>query len=141
MTSEVNEAFPEPSAAEVKKARKEGVIEAVKETTKDAYAKGANEGYGSGEEEPRSWVGTADIMHLLPTLDFGLDAFKDAISETAEPVIAEARIAGLLEAERSGKNRTEYVKALMKRLGVKHVSEVTSAGPAYTVDTTNLSDL
>jgi len=141
MTAEKNEAFPTPKPAAVKKAREEGITEAIKESTKEAYKRGADEGYGEGEDEPRSWVGTADIINLLPILDLGLEPFKDAIDEKAEAPITEARIAGLLEAERSGKNRTEYIKALMKRLDVKHVHEVTAAGPAYTVDTTNISDL
>jgi hypothetical protein len=141
MTAEKNEAFPTPKAAVVKKAREEGIADAIKESTKDAYKRGADEGYGEGEDEARTWVGTADIMNLLPVLDLGLDAFKDAIDEKADMPITEARVAGLLEAERSGRNRTEYVKALMKRLGVKHVHEVTTAGPAFTVDTTNISDL
>jgi hypothetical protein len=130
MTAEKNEAFPTPKPAAVKKAREEGIAEAIKESTKDAYKRGADEGYGEGLDEARSWVGTADIINLLPILDLGLDAFTDAISEKAEAPVTEARVAGLLEAERSGKNRTEYVKALMKRLGVKHVHEVTTAGPA-----------
>jgi hypothetical protein len=37
---------------------------------------------------------------------------------------------GLLDLERSGQNRTEYVEALCKRLGVDDPRDVTHAGPA-----------
>jgi len=78
-------------------------------------------------------------MRFAPLIDLGLDAFKDAIAEDADNAIPESKVAGLLELERSGKNRTEYVNALCKRLGVKSPLEVTGAGPSHTNDVTPVS--
>jgi hypothetical protein len=43
--------------------------------------------------------------------------------------------------ERSGQNRTEHVKVLCERLGVKSPYEVTQAGPAWTNDQTLLTEI
>ena len=63
------------------------------------------------------------------------------IDQHADNAISESKIAGLLEMERSGRNRTEHVQVLCKRLGVKSPTEVTDAGPAYTNDTTQTNKL
>jgi hypothetical protein len=53
----------------------------------------------------------------------------------------ESQVAGLLEVERSGKNRTDTVKALCDHLGIKSPYEVTAAGPAFTNDVTAVTKL
>ena len=136
-----SEAFPGPSKDEIVQARTEGVIDAIKESTKDAFKRGANEGYGNAPGEERVIVVAADVLFLAPVLELDEKALADRIDENADAPLTESKVAGLLEMERSGKNRTHVVKALCKRLGVKSPTEVTDAGPAYTNDATPVSKL
>lgn len=123
------------SQAEIDKAKKEGVLEAAKEDAKASF-RYATDGQLPGEGGAQKYVGMHDVMMFAPILDLGLDAFKDRIKDGAVEPVPEDKVAGLLELERSGKNRTEYVQALCKRLDVKSPFEVTGAGPAYTNDVT-----
>lgn len=138
-----NEAFPEPKPAEIKAARKEGVKDAIRESTKDAYVSGANEGYGDAPTQ--RFAGLKEVSHLQDLVDLPEDDLADLLHGKGDHVhsgkLSEAQIAGLLEVERSGKNRTNVVKLLCKRLGVSDPREVTSAGPAHTNDTTNITAL
>lgn len=139
-------AFPEPADEDKAKAREQGVLDAIKESTKEAYKSGANEGYGDNGEGPR-FNGTMEVAHLEHLVDLPIDKLNDVLNGKGvnpgdNPVpLSENQIAGLLEVERSGKNRTDRVRVLCKRLGIKSPYEATNAGPAYTVDTTNLNDL
>lgn len=89
----------------------------------------------------RDYTGMHEIMQYAPILDLGIDAFKERIAEGAENPVPEEKVAGLLELERSGKNRTDYVQALCDRLGVKSPYEVTTAGPGYTNDVTATTEV
>lgn len=130
--------YPELSEAEQKAAEKEGVKEAYKQSAKTNFAtRSATETEYAGDK----WPDRHEIMQWAGAIDLGLEAFEAAVSEDAEPPIPEGKVAGLLELERSGKNRTEYVKALCARLGVKTPFEVTSAGPGHTNDVTSVSAL
>jgi hypothetical protein len=79
---------------------------------------------------------------IAPLLELSAEELNDRLTndKAANPIpIEHAR--GLLALERSGKNRTEYVQMLCKVIGVKSPLEVTSAGPAYTNDTTPVTPL
>jgi hypothetical protein len=138
-----NKAFPEPKPAEIKEARAEGVKDAIRESTKDAYVSGANEGYGDDAAVTQRFTGVREVGHLQDLVDLPEDALDDLLNGKGDHArsgtLTEAQIAGLLEVERSGKNRTNIVKLMCKRLGIKSPYEVTSAGPAFTNDTTNVT--
>lgn len=127
-----------PSTSAVKKARSEGVTEAIKEDAKEAYEYAAD-GALPGAPPARQFTGRSEIMMYAPMIDLGLEAFEAAIAEDADAPIPEEKVAGLLELERSGQNRTPYVEALCKRLKIKSPLEVTTAGPGYTNDVSSIT--
>jgi hypothetical protein len=130
---------PELSDAEREEAEKEGVKNAITRSAETNFlTRSATE---SPEFVGDRWPERHEIMQWAGTLDLGLDAFKAAVAADAPVSIPEGKVAGLVELERSGKNRTDYVKALCDRLGVKSPTEVTSAGPGYTNDVTQLNEL
>jgi len=130
---------PELSEAERKAAEKEGVKEAYAESAKSNFA--ARSATESPDVQTDRWPDRHEIMPWSHLVDLGLDAFKDAIKPDADPLVPEGKVAGLMELERSGKNRTEYVKALCDRLGVSSPLEVTSAGPGFTNDVSQLNQI
>lgn len=131
---------PELSPAETTAAEKEGVKEAVKQSAQTNFAtQSATE--NNDEYAGDRWPDRHEIMRWSNIIDLGLDEFVAAVKEGATPNIPEGKVAGLLELERSGKNRTEYVRALCDRLGVKSPTEVTSAGPGHTNDVTSVTKL
>jgi hypothetical protein len=137
MTAKKNEAFPEPTKAEIIEARAEGVKDAIRESTKEAKMAGVDEGYGgddTGKHRIEVDHGVFQLQHLL---DLSADALKAELAGKGDypAAISEGKVAGLLEMERSGKNRTEHVQAMCKHLGIKSPYEVTDAGPAFTNDT------
>lgn len=138
-----NAAFPEPKPAEIKTLRAEGVKDAIKESVKDAYIAGANEGYGDDAAVTQRFTGIREVGHLQDLVDLPEDALDDLLDGKGDHVFAgrltEAQVAGLLEVERSGKNRTNIVQLLCKHLKIKSPYEVTTAGPAHTNDTTNIT--
>lgn len=130
---------PELSEAEKLEAEKEGVKAALAQSAQTNFAtQSATE---SPDFEADRWPDRHEIMPWSHLVDLGLDAFKDAIKDDAEPLIPESKVAGLMELERSGKNRTEYVKALCDRLGVSSPLEVTNAGPGFTNDVTAVNKI
>jgi hypothetical protein len=128
------------SASELTAARKDGAIEAEKEAAKDSY-RYATDGNlaGDPDDAPRQFPGMHDIMQFEPLLRLGVAEFEDAVSDKSG--VPEEKVAGLLELERSGQNRTPYVQALCKRLKVKSPYEVTGAGPGYTNDIHPITEL
>jgi hypothetical protein len=79
---------------------------------------------------------------IAPLLDLPLDTLVERLSnDKVQGHIDFETAKGLLDLERSGQNRTPYVQALMKRLGIKDPRDVTHAGPSYTVDVSNVSHL
>lgn len=135
---EANSALTVPSGAELTKAQAEGVKDAIKESAKDTY-QALTDGNLPGAPPARQFTGMDEIMQYAGIIDLDLDAFRSAVEKGGS--VPEEKVAGLLELERSGKNRTEYVQALMRRLGVDHPGEVTVAGPGYTNDVTAVSKL
>lgn len=128
---EANSPLKAPSASEMASAQQEGVKEAIKEGAKGTY-KALTDGNLLGDPPARQWTGMDDIMQYAGILDLDPDQFAERIGKGGP--VPEEKVAGLLELERAGKNRTPYVQELMKRLGVKHPGEVTNAGPGYTND-------
>ena len=138
-----SEAFPSPTKAEIIEARREGVKDAIQESTKEAYKTGADQGYGDSPTTGKQLQGSKEVAHIQHLVDLHPDVLADVLDGKDVPGrpalgLTEAQVAGLLEVERSGKNRTDIVQLLMKRLDIKHPSEVTAAGPAYTNDITRL---
>lgn len=125
--------------SEIEKARKEGVLEAVREDAKAGYRYASDNGLGAGGGVKHPF--RHDIMQYAGLLDLGVKAFEERVAEGSDNPVPEEKCAGLLELERSGRNRTPYVKALMKRLGVKSPYEITAAGPGYTNDVQPVTEL
>ena len=129
--------LPRVSKSDIEKAKREGVLEAAKESAKDAY-KFATDGNLMGEVEGNQYPGYDDVNLLAPMLAEPIDAFKEAIAEDGP--VPEEKVYGLLALERNGQNRTDYVKAMMSRLGLK-ADELPGGGPDYTNDTTPITKL
>ncbi len=130
---------PELTKAERLEAEKEGVKQEIAQSAATNFrTRSATESYDS---QVNRWPDRHEIMPWAHLVDLGLDAFKEAIAEDAKAPIPESKVAGLVEIERSGKNRTEYVKALCDRLGVASPLEVTHAGPGFTNDVTAVNTL
>lgn len=121
------------SPDEQAEARKEGAKDSVKEAAKDTH-RYLTDGNLPGDPPVDRWPGRSDVQQYAPLLSLGVEDFEARVKANADDAVPEDKCAGLLEMERSGQNRTPYVKALMKRLGVKSPYEVTSAGPDYTND-------
>jgi len=139
---ETPEGIPDMSAAEVKAAQKEGVAENIKEHTKRQLAADTGTEGDIEESAKRDQLRVpADLntTFIAPFLNLGLDAFEERVAEKNKEPLDENVIKGLLALERNGKNRTDYVKALMKRLGVKSPFEVANGGPGYTNDVSNVT--
>lgn len=125
--------------AELAAARHEGAKEDAKEAAKDAH-RFLTDGQNLGEPPRQQWTGHDDIMQYAGALDLSVADFEKRIKADAEPALPEEKVYGLLALERNGRNRTPYVKAAMKRLGLK-ADELPGGGPAYTNDLTSITDL
>jgi hypothetical protein len=94
----------------------------------------------ASEPEVKRIEVSADVMNLAYLLEEppevlanSLDGkLPDGTDDPNATPLTEGQIAGLLETERSGKNRTDIVKVLCDRLKIATPYEVTSAGPNYT---------
>lgn len=118
--------------------------EAATELAKEALQKEARASTGTESEvDPDSnrWLGSDEIQMHAHLLEGGIGALEKAIDK--KEGIPEEKVAGLLILERNGQNRTEFVKLLKTRLGIKDIRKELpmAGGPDYTNDTTNLSDL
>lgn len=130
--------FPELTDAEREAAEKEGVKAAYARSAETNFlTRSATETDSAGDR----WPDRHEIMQWAHMVDLELDAFKAAIDANADPAVPESKVAGLMELERSGQNRTEYVKAMCDRLGVSSPLEVTNAGPGYTNDVTAVNKI
>ena len=94
------------------------------------------------DENPRrQFTGYDEIQMYAGLLGLGVDEFAAAIAEDAPVPIPEEKVYGLLALERNGQNRTEYVKAAIKRLGLTKEDGLPGGGPGYTNDVHAVSDL
>ncbi len=130
-----------PSSDEIKAAAKEGILDAVREgqTTQTIDQVPVDV---TGD----TYIGKDEIMPWAHIVDYSLNVLKDALKIDADPAIPDNKVAGLLGLERGGKNRTDFVKAYMDRLKIanpklKSPYDVTDAGPPYTNDVSNVTEL
>lgn len=124
-----DETLPDVPAKAVEEAQLQGIKDAIAE---DAGARfRATDGVGV-TEETTGITPTYDVFQLQHLVDLAPDALEKALKGDGGPVISLGQAAGLLEVERSGKNRTDIVKVLVDYLGIKSPYEVTDAGPNYT---------
>lgn len=128
--------------AEIAEAKKEGAKKDIEKTAQEQH-RALTDGNLASDTVARQWHGKDEIMQYEHLLGLGIKEFTDRVSEKPKDnvTVPEEKVAGLLELERSGQNRTDYVKALCKRLGVKSPFEVTSAGPGYTNDVSSVTKL
>lgn len=125
-----DETLPDVPAKAVKEAQLDGIKAAIAD---DAGARfKATDGVGVTEGDAGRITPTYDVFQLSHLVDLAPDALADALKGETGPAITLGQAAGLLEVERSGKNRTDIVKVLCDYLGIKSPYEVTDAGPAYT---------
>lgn len=131
-----------PSEAEIAEAQKEGVLDRIRES---ATTQDIDRPDGELIDGPRFFntFGTNQIEHLT---DLGIDALEKAIDPKSDNPLDENVVANLLALERNGKNRTDFVKLLMKRLGIKDYEQLNkdipwAGGPDYTNDVSAVSKL
>lgn len=126
------------SEAEKAKARGEGAKEAEKQTGEAVY-RSLTDGAPVGEAPDFKYHGYDEVQLYADRLEYGVTEFEKFAADKNNGV-PENKLYGLLALERNGQNRTPYVKALMKRLGVK-ADELPGGGPGFTNDVTNITDL
>lgn len=128
------------SAGEKMDARHEGAVEAEKESAKQNVS--LSTGTENNETTMDPYLGSDEIMMWSHIPELGLEAFEKALDPKADHPIPDDKIAGIYKLERNGKNRTEYVKLLRDRLGLKKGEDVPGAGgPDYTNDQTAITKL
>jgi hypothetical protein len=127
------------TTSEAKKARHEGALETVKEDAKNAR-RALTDGAQPGEPATTPYLGHDESQLYAHNLDLGIDAFEDLINGKADWKPSDTQIYGLLNLERNGRNRTPYVKVMMKKLKLK-ADELPGGGPGYTNDLTSITDL
>ena len=138
-------AHKDKTAAELVGEKKEQVKDEVAtDLAKDAVREEARMDTGTtSDAEPvgTKWLGSDEISLFAHLLDGGISGLEKAIDK--KDGIPEDKVAGLLILERNGQNRTEFVRLLVKRLGIKDLrAELPQAGgPDYTNDQTNITDL
>lgn len=120
-------------------ARGEGAKEAVKEAAKDAY-RFLTDGGQPGEPVTNPYLGSDESQQYAYLLEYGVPEFEKLVTNKLDFKPTDVQVHGLLALERNGQNRTPYVKAMMKRLGLKP-EELPGGGPAYTNDLTSITDL
>lgn len=128
---ETDSSLPDVKTKDVEAAQKEGILEAVKDGAKQQFL--STDGVENNDPEP-GIIPTYDVFHLQDLVDLDPDALKDRLNSKTEFGLTDGQIAGLLEVERSGKNRTDIVKVLCDRLKIDTPYAVTDAGPNYTND-------
>lgn len=130
---------------EIADAKKEGVKDVISDRMLGAVLTdtGTKADLDDAADEQRFRVRfDLESTFIAPLLDLGVDELKDRLTDQKrEDFIAFEDAKGLLHLERSGKNRTPYVKMLMKVIGVDDPYKVSPAGPPYTNDATNVSKL
>lgn len=146
MTEKTNtEAGVKLSRKEIEDAQKEGALDYIKDGSKNAMRSDTGT---TGDPDDAEKVQKFKVDPSLNTtfiadfLDLSADDLNRRLTDTkADDFIDFENAKGLLALERSGKNRTEHVKVLIKAIGVDSPYQVTTAGPPYTNDTSNITDL
>lgn len=139
------EAGVDLSKGEIAKAQKEGALDYIKDGSKNAMRSDTGttgDPEAMAEAERLRVPAGFESTFVAPLLDLSVDDLKRRLTdEKAQDFIPFDTAKGLLALERAGKNRTSYVKLLCGVIGVKSPYEVTDAGPAYTNDTSNVTEL
>jgi hypothetical protein len=130
---QTDETLPDIKGKDADAARKEGVLEAIKDSAKQQFL--STDGVAvTSDPEPGITV-TNDATHMDYLLDLDPQALKDTLTgkdKAADgPLPTQGQIASLLEMECSGKNRADVIEVLCDVLGIKSPREVTNAGPGY----------
>jgi hypothetical protein len=126
------------SAKEIQTAQTEGVKKAITDSVAEGFT--AIDGSLPGEPVDQfRYHGAEESQQWAHNLDLGVDAFEEAVTGK-DSTIPDEKVYGLLALERNGRNRTPYVKVMMKRLGLK-ADELPGGGPSYTNDMTSITDL
>lgn len=123
--------LPNVPAKDVKEAQLDGVKEAIADGAKQRFL--STDGVEVNDAEP-GITPTYNVFHLQHLVDLDPKDLRAKLDGKDGETLSEGQIAALLEVERSGKNRTDVVKVLCDRLGIKTPYEVTDAGPNYTND-------
>ena len=135
----------ELSKSDIADAKEEGALDAYREGGRTAVlADTGTTGDTEAMADAERLRVAADLEStvIAPLLDLPLEMLVRRMTNDKVPdQIGFETVKGLLHLERSGQNRTGYVKAFCNRLGIDDPREVTSAGPAYTNDETSLSHL
>ena len=84
------------------------------------------------KEETPSIIKDDAVAHIWDILDLAPDQLKERLDSDDHIALSQGQVAGLLEVERSGKNRADIVQVLVDWLGITSPYEVTDAGPNYT---------
>ncbi len=129
-----------PSLSAVEKARAEGVTDAIKEQAKDAYTYATDGQLPGDPSNVNQYIGHDDIGPWAGNLSLAVEPFEEAIDPKHPVPIPDEKVYGLLALERNGQNRTPYVQAMMKRLGLKS-DQLPGGGPGYTNDVRPISKL
>lgn len=131
------------STGDLAAAAKEGARQAETEKAKDRY-NFATDGNLASPPDPdrKSYPGYDQSQHIAHLLALGPTEFEATINDKDNPTgLSETNVYGLLALERNGQNRTEYVKACIKRLGLTRDDPLPGGGPGYTNDIHPVSDL
>lgn len=134
----------ELSQKELDEAKRDGVKEAIKDGMSGTVAADTGTTAPGEAVDAQKYRVRLDLQStfLAPLLDLGLDDLKDRLTDEKHTFFIPFEDAkGLLHLERSGQNRTPYVKLLMKAIGVDDPYKVTSAGPGFTNDVTATTKL
>lgn len=132
------------SKKEIETAQRDGIKDTIKDRMAGAVAAdtGTKADVDSEEEARRQNLRVrADLLStfIAPLLDLSVEELEDRLTDAKhERFIGFDDAKGLLHLERSGKNRTEYVKMFMKVLKIDSPYEVSDAGPSYTNDVTTV---
>jgi hypothetical protein len=135
----------EVSPKELDEAKKDGALEAVREGGRAAVL--ADTGTTGDQEamtEAARLAVAPDLQStfLAPLLDLPLETLvKRLTNDKVEGFLDFEAAKGLLHLERSGKNRTPWVQALLNRIGTDDPRKVTHAGPGYTNDVHPITEL
>jgi hypothetical protein len=140
-----NIAGTELKKTEIEEAKREGILDAVRDGGRAAVATdtGTTSDIEAAAEAANLRVAPdLNTTFLAPLLDLpAADLSRRLTNEKLDDHIPFENAKGLLALERAGRNRTDYVQVLCKALGVDDPRVVTSAGPAYTNDTSQLTHL
>ncbi len=142
--TETPNGIPDLKQTEVADAKKEGALDYIKDGQKAAMASDTGTTGNAEESAERLRKQIAPDLNttfIAGLLDLAPSEFTRRLKPKEDDAIDFETAKGLMALERSGRNRTNYVKALLVAIDAKSPYEVTSAGPPYTNDESNITEL